>query len=245
MKKRSKKFLSLTLSLSLALTLVLPTARAAEITVTEVLEPKYDDMQAFSEGLAPVCLNIGGTKRWGYIDATGREVIACKYDGVGEFTDGMASVMTGSIRESTAKYGYIDKTGREVIPVRYRMLFPFSDGLALSQEGTTGDTWRRKFLDRNGNVVIDGDYLNVDSFFITTWTALSTKPAKWSFLLSTDPRAAFPMALRRCGNQRKACRGNGALLTRPVSWLYPTNIWSIPASPRGLWRCRMKAKSGV
>ena len=105
MKKYGKKLLSLTLSLATALTLALPTARAAEITVTEVLEPKYDDMQDFSEGLAPVCLNIGGTKRWGYIDTTGREAIACKYDDVEDFTDGLALVMIGDIWQGSAKYG--------------------------------------------------------------------------------------------------------------------------------------------
>lgn len=63
MKKRSKRLLSRTLSLAAALSLTVPAARAAEITVTEALEPKYDDMQAFSEGFAAVCLD----GKWGVL----------------------------------------------------------------------------------------------------------------------------------------------------------------------------------
>ena len=80
-----------------------------------VIEPKFEYVAMFKEGLAPV--NIGGSwndegrfvgGKWGYVDTTGKMVIEPQFDDVWVFSHGLACVFIGS------KMGYIDKTGKYV-----------------------------------------------------------------------------------------------------------------------------------
>ncbi|HNB24445.1 MAG TPA: WG repeat-containing protein, partial [Candidatus Melainabacteria bacterium] len=90
-----------------------------------VIEPKYESVKPFSEGLAAVVQD----RRWGYIDKTGKVAIEPKYDVVTPFSDGMAAVSTNG------KWGYIDKTGKLVIPLDYDGAKEFSEGFAGVKEG--------------------------------------------------------------------------------------------------------------
>ena len=89
-----------------------------------VIAPKYDRVESFHKGFAPV--NIGGSYfvtewgytafkggKWGFIDQTGKEITPIKYDVLGQFKDGRALV------ELNRKFGYIDTTGKEVVPIIY------------------------------------------------------------------------------------------------------------------------------
>ena len=54
---------------------------------------KYRYVDSFSEGLAMVWKVEGNTRRYGFIDQTGKEVIPCQYDWVGHFIDGVTYVL--------------------------------------------------------------------------------------------------------------------------------------------------------
>ncbi|MBX9222493.1 WG repeat-containing protein, partial [Campylobacter coli] len=60
-----------------------------------VIEPKFDYVWSFGEGLAAVELN----GKYGFIDKNGEFVIESKFDGVGYFSEGLARV------ELNGKYG--------------------------------------------------------------------------------------------------------------------------------------------
>src|SRR5437660_12636727 len=68
------------------------------------INPQFDDVGQFSEGLAPVKLG----KTWGYVDRNGKLAINPQFDVADPFSDGLALVGTGY------RYGYIDKAGKLV-----------------------------------------------------------------------------------------------------------------------------------
>jgi len=86
-----------------------------------VIEPAYDQVLSFSEGLAPV--RVG--KLWGYTDRNGKVAIPPQFDWAGVFREGRAHVRAGD------RMGYIDHTGKPVIPLQYPGVYPFSDGLGM------------------------------------------------------------------------------------------------------------------
>lgn len=101
---------------------------------------KYDEVEYFSDGLAPVKLN----GKWGFIDMQGNEVIPTQYDDYRDYNEGLAAV-----KMHDGKWGYINKTGHVVIPSKYRDCEPFFEGLAQVLEGAYSG-----FIDQLGNVVI-------------------------------------------------------------------------------------------
>ena len=70
-----------------------------------MIEPQFDGVRLFSEGLAHVWI---GDKE-GYIDKTGKMVIESQGDWAWEFSEGLACVAIDG------KWGYIDKTGKMMI----------------------------------------------------------------------------------------------------------------------------------
>lgn len=66
-----------------------------------IIEPKYHELKAYSEGLARVMYNY----KWGFIDEKFKEVIKLKYDYVHAFKDGEAKVVL------EGKEFYINKEG--------------------------------------------------------------------------------------------------------------------------------------
>lgn len=125
------------------------TANAAKLNYVEVVSPKYDDANQYSEGMAAVKLN----GKWGYIDVTGKEVIAFKYDIAASFYDGMAKV------KLNGKCGYIDKSGKDVIPLQYDNAYSFVDGLApVKLNGKWG------YIDKSGKEVIPFKYDDANNF---------------------------------------------------------------------------------
>jgi hypothetical protein len=112
----------------------------------EVVEPKYDFIWDFSEGLARVRLG----DKWGYIDKTGKEVIPLQYTGATSFSDGVAWV----ILPYSDKWGLIDKQGNQVLPFEYYAHWYssiFSYGLSAVQTGR--ETGEYVFIDKTGKRV--------------------------------------------------------------------------------------------
>lgn len=65
-------------------------------TGREIIRPKYDEMQEFSEGLAVVKVIVGdrwdGKRKCGYINTNGEEIIPLKYDDASNFSCGLGRV---------------------------------------------------------------------------------------------------------------------------------------------------------
>jgi hypothetical protein len=111
-----------------------------------VIKPQFDKAQAFSEGLAAVMIEENYTKKWGFIDPTGKLVIPATYSlKPGRFSEGLAAVRIGS-SESDYEMAYIDKTGKRVIENKPWNLNEFHNGYAWV--GTGCDklfVWNSKF----------------------------------------------------------------------------------------------------
>lgn len=105
-----------------------------------VIEPVFDWVDSFSEGLAAVQIQ----EKWGYINQDGDMVIKPRFDNFpGSFSEGLAHVILDD------KYGYIDKQGTIVIEPRFDSAYPFSEGLAAVE---VGGKWG--YIDKSGKFVI-------------------------------------------------------------------------------------------
>jgi WG repeat protein len=114
----------------------------------QVVAPRFDRADDFSEGLAAV--QLGDT--FGYVDVAGRLVLVPVQQRAGTlhrpFSDGLALVRQGRL------FGYVDRTGRVAIPLRYVGADDFSEGYALAcSESGCG------YVDREGQGVIPDGYM--------------------------------------------------------------------------------------
>jgi len=172
-----------------------------------VIQPKFDDANGFSEGLA--CVNVGGAwvtteieggsttvfrgGHWGYIDATGKFVIETKAAEVKSFSEGLAAVKIGD------KWGYINRSGKMVIEPQFAIADSFSSERArvsLPAEGAKKPEDRPKFgyIDHTGRMVIPPKYYIAYDFSEGLAIAVANDPvaeswkADWGFI---DPDGKF------------------------------------------------------
>lgn len=87
---------------------------------TIVIPPTYDDVYAFSRGLAPVELE----GKWGYADKAGKLAIPIQYQFVQMFSEGVASVVL------EGKAYYIKPDGSPAFPATFDSAMPFCGGVA-------------------------------------------------------------------------------------------------------------------
>ncbi len=123
-----------------------------------VIGAMFEDAQDFREGLAAVKVPVdliwcpaeatgsrqGSTRKYGYIDKTGKMVIAARFEYAGSFSEGLAAV------SNCSRTGFIDKSGNLVIPMQFDEAFAFHHGLAQIREmqnGTFG------YVDRTGKMI--------------------------------------------------------------------------------------------
>jgi hypothetical protein len=90
-----------------------------------VIEPIYEMVNEFSEGLAAV----RGDRKWGFIDAKGKMVIAPQFDEIRDFSEGLATVRIGK------RSGFINKKGAWAFEATAQFLIEthssiFREGLA-------------------------------------------------------------------------------------------------------------------
>lgn len=81
--------------------LILPIA-IVTLSACESAGPKYRNVKAYSEGLAPVQSSNG---RWGYINERQQWVIEPRFEDAQEFRGGRAAV------RQNGKWGFINKRG--------------------------------------------------------------------------------------------------------------------------------------
>lgn len=150
---------------------VLPVMQA-NASSAYAIEPKYEMVQNFSEGLAAVFAN----DHWGYIDIKGNVVIPLNYDYALPFREGLAAVA------SNGYWGFINKAGEIVIKPQFEMIDiqpedigGFSEGLAAV---SMNDLWG--FVDTLGNVVIEPQYDYALSF--SEGLAAVRQNDKWGYI---------------------------------------------------------------
>lgn len=122
-----------------------------------VLNPGFDFVDQFYDGLARVCNGDEFTGKWGFIDKKGNVVIEPDFQKAERFSEGLAEV------KINFKSGFIDKSGNVVIEPKFIESFAFSDGLALVCLGILFDR-RFGYIDRTGNMVIKPVYSEALSF---------------------------------------------------------------------------------
>ena len=118
------------------------------------IEPQFDWVGKFSEGLAAVMIE----ERIGYIDRNGELVIEPQFDydqeidGFEYFSEGLAVVSFQDREYDSFQKGYIDNQGKMAITPQFDQAYPFSEGIARV-EVLTGNRLRYSFIDRTGKIV--------------------------------------------------------------------------------------------
>ena len=97
--------------------------------IKTVVEPAYDEVFCFHDGLASVELD----EKCGYINSNGEVVIPLEYETAMSFSEGLAAVTKKD------KFGYINKENVVVIPFEYDAATAFIDGEAkVKKDGKWG-----------------------------------------------------------------------------------------------------------
>ena len=118
----------------------------------KIIQPKYDDVDIFSNGRARVKLN----GLFGYIDKNGVEIIPPRYKEASDFMLDCAFVKTDD------KFALIDTCGKELTPPifdTYEFIDQFAEGLNAVK---TGGKWG--FINKNGQWAIPAQYDNAANF---------------------------------------------------------------------------------
>jgi hypothetical protein len=117
----------------------------------QIIPPRYNDVQPFSEGLAAVMLG----DKYGYLDRSGKMIIPPQFESAGPFSEGLANV------KANGKWGYIDKSGQPVINgAEFTVARSFSEGLAA----VLGKNDQYGFIDKTGKLVIPPQFARVGDF---------------------------------------------------------------------------------
>ena len=105
-----------------------------------VIEPKFDDVEMFSEGYSAVQMG----DKWGLIDETGKYKIEPGFEYLGSVHDGLLSYRQND------KYGFIDVSGKQKIKPQFEWVDDFSEGLCVvrNHKGLHG------YIDTAGKLVI-------------------------------------------------------------------------------------------
>ncbi|MBL8892846.1 MAG: WG repeat-containing protein [Planctomycetaceae bacterium] len=122
-----------------------------------VIEPKYEKVLPFHEGLAAVQVD----QKWGFIDSQDRMLIEPQFIQVGSFADGLAPV---KLHRATSRWGFIDLKGNLVIEPQFDHVENFRNGIAkvgmvardsilLSLIADIGPALDYHYIDRTGHEV--------------------------------------------------------------------------------------------
>lgn len=147
-------------------------------TGKEVIEPKYEFAEYFSDGMAVIGKKVkeDGVERfkYGYIDKSGKEITGYIYSYAGNFSDSVACVMAGN-----GKYGYIDKTGKTVLPFIYNVAENFKNGVAwVKRNEKSGNA----LIDKSGKVIFELDKNTILCSEIREDRILVLKKNKYGYL---------------------------------------------------------------
>jgi hypothetical protein len=154
-----------------------------------VIEPVYEGVSSFHEGLAAVAVGsigpIGGPidQLCGYIDAEGNMVIKPQFTLAWDFADGLAPVYVGGVWSygggmwfpSGGKWGYIDHSGNFVIQPQFERAREFDSGLAKVVFEYVGDNnYPWGYINTDGMIVWSGSGSFFNACYPSAWG-----PAGW------------------------------------------------------------------
>ena len=122
-----------------------------------VINPAFETVQQFYEGLAAVCIGKGcyggkyakEEKKWGYVDKSGAMVIPPQFSDVEPFQSGLAAVCVGD--GDDRRCGFADKSGKYVVDPRYLAAFPFEQGVALVVSENADGEDEMGYIDEKGH----------------------------------------------------------------------------------------------
>jgi hypothetical protein len=133
-----------------------------------VIEPQFDWVKPFSEGLACVHLN----NKYGYINKSGQFICEPQFDWATSFSEGLACVRLND------KCGYIDRTGSFVVQPQFDRATPFSEGLAFVE---LNDKWG--YIDRTGRFIVQPQF--DDAYPFSEGLASVLFKGKWGYIDKT------------------------------------------------------------
>lgn len=119
-----------------------------------IVEPKYDQVFNFKEGLAVVSMN----SLYGYIDTNGVEIIPIQYRDAKSFSEGLAGVQD----TSTYQYGFINSKNEFIIEPKFNTVTEFVGGFCIVN--ATSDS-QLSFINKKGAVVIEGPFEDAQPFW--------------------------------------------------------------------------------
>lgn len=134
--------------------------------VSWVMEPLYDHINDFHEGLA----SFRSEGKWGYIDQELNIAIDAQFDAALDFSEGLACVL------HNYKWGFINRQGLMIIKPQFdESPDDFSDGLTMfavkdwetviiNKHEIISEIKMFGFADREGNIVIEPQYRHAKSF---------------------------------------------------------------------------------
>lgn len=133
-----------------------------------VIQPKYEQVGRFSEGLARVAILQEGEEKLGFIDRTERFVIPAQFNtdadfrNSTDFSEGLAALTEGLRPTVTEreKFAYINRDGGIALLTDFEEAYPFREGLALVSDEE--DKWG--FIDKSGRIVITPQFVFAREF---------------------------------------------------------------------------------
>lgn len=146
-----------------------------QATAAIILQPRYDYINKFEDGMARVMLGDGISSHfYGFINTKGQEIIPVQYYNAGGFDEGLCPV-----QNKDGKNGFIDKTGKTIIPFMYEFSgLGFHDGIAaVKLNGKMG------YIDKNNKTVLP--FIYEDARSIRDGLALVKLNGKYGFINKT------------------------------------------------------------
>jgi len=115
-----------------------------------IIEPQYDAVGVFAEGVAPVVID----GKIGFIDKTGTVVIEPQFEDIEGFSEGLIAV------ELNNEWGFINNKGEMVIEPQFENIGDngFSEGLAAVSVYSEEYGCKYGFIDKTGYMVITPRY---------------------------------------------------------------------------------------
>ncbi len=130
-----------------------------------VIEPKFQNVANFSEGLARASVKVNNREYLGFIDLKGNFMIPPKFDidsdfqrSAYDFSEGLASLISAP---AMTDFVYIDRSGKIVLRTSYFYAGAFKDGLAIVYDNKTD---KRGFINKSGELVIPLVYSDAKAF---------------------------------------------------------------------------------
>jgi hypothetical protein len=118
-----------------------------------VIQPQFEDVSDFYEGLSVITKKIKGEELRGYINKKGEIIINPQFKSAYIFKEGFGSIAMND------KWGFIDNTGKIIINPQFEDTYFFSEGMCVIKQGENYG-----FIDKQGKIVINPQFKSAANF---------------------------------------------------------------------------------